>query len=366
MPSRRLRDRPHRRAPRLRRSPQPRSAPLLRRALVAALALALPLLAAIPAASAATSADWQLLSTCESGGNWQINTGNGYYGGLQFSFTTWLGFGGGAYAPRADLATPEQQMDIANRVLAVQGWDAWPSCSRQVGLYGTPTGPPPPQPQPQPLVIGAILGHYTALGGTGGFLGAPLTSEQGTPNGLGRYNHFVGGSIYWTPAQGAWSVRGAIRGTWAEMGWESSLLGFPLSDEHPLQAGAFSSFQGGSIHWSPATGAHETHGAIGVAWGALGYENGPLGYPVTNETPTPARPGAFNHFTGGSVYWSPATGAHEVVGAIRATWASMGWENSALGFPTSDEYAIPGGRRSDFQGGSLTWTPTGGVHLRRR
>jgi hypothetical protein len=65
---------------------------------------------------------------CESGGNWSINTGNGYYGGLQFSAGTWAGFGGTEYAPRADLASKSQQIAIAERVLAVQGPGAWPTC----------------------------------------------------------------------------------------------------------------------------------------------------------------------------------------------------------------------------------------------
>src|SRR3954468_14209862 len=68
-------------------------------------------------ASAAPSHDWSGVAQCESGGNWAINTGNGYYGGLQFSSSTWLGYGGGAYASRADLASPAQQIAIAERVL---------------------------------------------------------------------------------------------------------------------------------------------------------------------------------------------------------------------------------------------------------
>lgn len=99
----------------------------------------LPLLAS-GTASAATSDQWARIAACESGGNWSINTGNGYYGGLQFSQGTWAGFGGGAYAARADLATPAQQMAIANRVLASQGWGAWPACSASTGLAGTATG----------------------------------------------------------------------------------------------------------------------------------------------------------------------------------------------------------------------------------
>jgi LysM repeat protein len=88
-------------------------------------------------AEAATPAQWDKLAKCESGGNWHINTGNGFYGGVQFTNSTWRAFGGSTYASRADLATREQQIVIANKVLAGQGWGAWPACSRKTGLYGT-------------------------------------------------------------------------------------------------------------------------------------------------------------------------------------------------------------------------------------
>lgn len=77
---------------------------------------------------------WDRLAQCESSGNWAINTGNGYFGGLQFLQATWEGFGGGAFAPRADLASREQQIIVAERVRARQGWGAWPECSRKLGL----------------------------------------------------------------------------------------------------------------------------------------------------------------------------------------------------------------------------------------
>ncbi len=85
-------------------------------------------------ASAADGATWDRLAQCESSGNWSINTGNGYYGGLQFSASTWQAFGGTAYAPRADLATREQQIATAEKTLARQGWGAWPACSAKLGL----------------------------------------------------------------------------------------------------------------------------------------------------------------------------------------------------------------------------------------
>ena len=95
-----------------------------------------PLVAAIPLAagsaspaSAATSA-WDRLAGCESGGNWDINTGNGYYGGLQFSSSTWRAYGGSGSASGA---SREQQIAVAERVLAAQGWGAWPVCSRKAG-----------------------------------------------------------------------------------------------------------------------------------------------------------------------------------------------------------------------------------------
>ncbi|HEX2578358.1 MAG TPA: transglycosylase family protein, partial [Aquihabitans sp.] len=85
-------------------------------------------------ANAADGATWDRLAQCESGGNWAINTGNGYYGGLQFSASTWAAFGGTQYAGRADLATREEQIATAERTLAEQGWGAWPACSRKLGL----------------------------------------------------------------------------------------------------------------------------------------------------------------------------------------------------------------------------------------
>jgi LysM repeat protein len=104
--------------------------------------LAVASLAAAGTAEAATGAQWDRLAQCESGGNWAINTGNGFYGGLQFTRGTWLAYGGGAYAPTANKATREEQIEIGAKVAAGQGWGAWPSCSRKAGLWGTaPTAP---------------------------------------------------------------------------------------------------------------------------------------------------------------------------------------------------------------------------------
>jgi nucleoid-associated protein YgaU len=89
---------------------------------------------AVAGSAKADTSVWDRVAACESGGNWHINTGNGYYGGLQFSASTWRGYGGGAYAPRADLASKSQQIAIAQRTLASQGPGAWPVCSVRAGL----------------------------------------------------------------------------------------------------------------------------------------------------------------------------------------------------------------------------------------
>lgn len=168
--------------------------------------------------------------------------------------------------------------------------------------------------------MSAIDDKYAALGGPGGFLGKPVDAgagdeEMSTASGRGRCRDFEGGSIYWTPQ----------------------------------------------------TGAHEVHGAIRLHWARLRGERGFLGFPQTDETGTPDGRGRFNHFEGGSIYWTPQTGAHEVHGDIRAEWARLGWERGRLGYPTSDEKDTPdGGRVSDFEGGNILWWPRRGVDVRMR
>lgn len=94
----------------------------------------------VTSAQAASTDTWESLAECESSGNWSINTGNGYQGGLQFSASTWAAFGGTGSAANASKA---EQIAIAENVLATQGWGAWPSCSAQLGLSGGGGAPVP-------------------------------------------------------------------------------------------------------------------------------------------------------------------------------------------------------------------------------
>jgi len=122
---------------------------------VAGAVLTAPAIAA-PVASADTGSTWDRLAQCESGGNWAINTGNGFSGGLQFTPGTWRAFGGAGVAHHA---SREQQIAVAERVLAEQGWGAWPACSRKLGLRGKPAPiEVAPQARPSTTVAPAPAG----------------------------------------------------------------------------------------------------------------------------------------------------------------------------------------------------------------
>ncbi|WP_371500198.1 transglycosylase family protein [Kitasatospora sp. NBC_00374] len=108
----------------------------VRMAVLGSVVVALPVAGLVTAtsASAASVATWDKVAQCESTGNWSINSGNGFYGGLQFTSSTWAAYGGTAYAPQANLATKAQQIAVAEKVLASQGPGAWPVCSVKAGL----------------------------------------------------------------------------------------------------------------------------------------------------------------------------------------------------------------------------------------
>ncbi|MFI6582579.1 transglycosylase family protein [Embleya sp. NPDC050493] len=103
-------------------------------AVAAGAGLVLPLVGMAGSANAASSSTWDAVAQCESTGNWSINTGNGFSGGLQFTPSTWNAFGGSQYASSAAQATKDQQIAVAERVLASQGPGAWPVCSQKAGL----------------------------------------------------------------------------------------------------------------------------------------------------------------------------------------------------------------------------------------
>ncbi|MFC7439575.1 LGFP repeat-containing protein [Laceyella putida] len=114
----------------------------------------------------------------------------------------------------------------------------------------------------------------------------------------------------------------------------------------------------GGIYYHPDIGAFEVHGDIYKKWKDLEAEKGLLGYPKTDQLPTPDIIGQFNHFQGGSIYWTPATGAHVVYGPIRDKWSKLSWERGFLGYPISDPYQLSDREiKQEFEGGTITCKP---------
>ena len=153
----------------------------------AALLAPLGVLAATGNAAAADSGVWDRIAQCESGGNWHINTGNGYYGGLQFSAGTWRAYGGTAYASTADQASRSAQIAVATKVQRAQGWGAWPTCSARAGAYGgapaTRRAAPPgrrPELRPEALRRPATSGPCAGASaeGAGAFAAATPTAVR--------------------------------------------------------------------------------------------------------------------------------------------------------------------------------------------
>ncbi|WP_051515784.1 hypothetical protein [Candidatus Blastococcus massiliensis] len=222
------------------------------------------------------------------------------------------------------------------------------------------------------LVWGALGSPWRSTGGADGRLGRPLGEPACGRRAGGCSQHFQGGSVYWSPASGAHVVLGAIGQRWAQQGRELGGLGYPVGGEvcGLRGGGCFQAFQGGSVYWSPASGAHVVLGAIGQRWAQQGWELGGLGYPVGNEVCGLRDGGCFQPFQGGAVYWSPRSGAHPVGGwaeAIRRAWEGQGWERGRLGYPVdAPHFVLRGGvvLQQRFQGGLLVVDGRGQVSRR--
>ncbi|WP_433661067.1 hypothetical protein ACQPW1_01985 [Nocardia sp. CA-128927] len=227
------------------------------------------------------------------------------------------------------------------------------------GASARPADPPYP-------IGGSIKVEYDETGGFD-FFGNATNPESDAARG-GRWQAFEkNSSIYWHPlvtGGHAHQIGGSIRDKWGQLGWENGTLKYPTSREVPAgKPGRFNNFEGGAIYWSGNTGAHSIWGSIFDKWGNYGWENGRLGFPTSDEFGTRDN-GAGQHMEGGEIYYSPRNGAYAVWGAIRDQWVKAGWENGQYGYPTTDE--VDGGNTSNtptgyegkcqsFEKGVITW-----------
>ena len=207
-------------------------------------------------------------------------------------------------------------------------------------------------------VTGRIGAAYQAADGPDGDLGLPTSSEEKTPDGVGRYTTFENGAIYWSPKTGAHAVSGDIRKLWSEQGSELGDLGYPTSDavRNPNKDGVAQGFQNGTVFQAADGEPRIVKGAILDKYKELGYENSDLGYPVSNEISLATGGGAMSRFENGIVYWSPKTGAHAVLyGQIFDAWGEDDYERGRFGYPTSDVQSVPGGGQEvEFEHGKIT------------
>jgi len=214
---------------------------------------------------------------------------------------------------------------------------------------------------------GPVLARYAASGGARGVLGTATGPETCGLRDGGCFRRYRDGVVYWTPATGAHLAVGLVWQRWAAQGWEWGALGYPVTDTMCglVRGGCFQHFQGGSIYFSVASGVQLTSGAIRDRWEALGWENGMLGYPVGELTCGARNGGCLQEFQYGVVYTQAATGAHAVIGLIRQRWAAQGWEWGALGYPVTDTVCglVRGGCFQHFQGGSIYFSPASGVQV---
>ncbi|MBT1003452.1 hypothetical protein KIH31_12650 [Paenarthrobacter sp. DKR-5] len=199
-------------------------------------------------------------------------------------------------------------------------------------------------------------------------LGAPMGSiVTGLRNG-GAYQAYQAGAIVYSPGTGARISVGAIRTVYGQSGYENGPLGYPTSDEVGGQkdGGVYQTYQGGAINWTSTLGAHITKGAIRSAWAAQDYERGSLGYPTSNEVGYQKDGGVYQTYQGGAINWTSTLGAHITKGAIRSAWAAQDYERGSLGYPTTDEMPGPSsGVRQNYQGGAILWSPLTGAYAVR-
>ncbi|MTE22730.1 LGFP repeat-containing protein [Microbacterium sp. ZXX196] len=212
------------------------------------------------------------------------------------------------------------------------------------------------------VTSGKIQAAWVAQSSERGPLGYPTTDPRCTLVDGGCYQHFENGSIHWSADSGAHATSGAIKQGWRANGWESGILGYPVSDERCtlVDGGCYQNFQGGRIYWTDSMGDTAIalpFGGIQAAWGREGKESGSLGYPTSVQKCTLVGGGCWQNFEGGKVYLSPDDGAHAVQGAILSAWRATGYESGELGYPTSDETCVSSSVCAQtFEHGTITWS----------
>lgn len=210
----------------------------------------------------------------------------------------------------------------------------------------------------------AFESMWVANGKSGGYLGFPTTDEQAIPGGV--IQNFEAGDFYYHSATGNTAImKGAIRAKYRELGAHAGWLGFPQTGEIALtRSGVIQYFKNGIIYYSPSSGAHaiSTSGAIFGRWRSTGYERGPLGYPTSSEYSVQG--GRAQNFQNGRIYWNATTGATQITtGAIQGAYLNQGGPAGGFGLPKTDETVLNNGVTIQiYDGGTIYWTGRTGAY----
>jgi uncharacterized protein with LGFP repeats len=201
--------------------------------------------------------------------------------------------------------------------------------------------------------------------------GAPITKQGCGLKGGGCSQKFVRGSVHYKKSTGAhFTTKGSgIQRHWISQKQQNGTLGYPTGEVMRLKGASSSfaqNFEGGTIVYKKSTGAHTVRGAIGTKWKKLGWANSSMKLPITAQKCTLVRNGCFQKFQGGSIHWSKKSGAHETKGAIQRAWGTQKYERGRLGYPTSGEFTSGGLKRQNFEGGYITWSKKQGAKIRYR
>ena len=213
---------------------------------------------------------------------------------------------------------------------------------------------------------GSYVRVRAAAADTQGLIGSATSNVICGLKDGGCFQPFQRGAIYWSPSSGAQIIRGALHERWAGLSWETGPLGYPTGEERCglKDGGCFQDFQLGAIYWSPASGAHPIRGALRAKWASTLWETGYLGYPTAAERCGLTGAGCYQQFQGGRIYWSSTSGPHVMVaGAVWNAWKARGYEMSTLGYPTGEQACglRDGGCGQNFTNGAVYWSPATGA-----
>lgn len=203
------------------------------------------------------------------------------------------------------------------------------------------------------MLEGRIAARYAEMGATESWLGFPISNEQATPDGKGRYVHFQNGSIYWTHETNAVEIPRDMFEAFGRQNYEAGVLGYPVDVPKQVNGSLVQQFQGGYVVRNPKNESYFVRGEIARHYGELKTTTSRLGAPVSDEILIPG--GALQNFEHGTMYWSAGTGANFILnGDIRDAWGKSGWENGPFGWPVEDQQVIPaGGEQIKFQHGLI-------------